>query len=156
MITKGKLFIAIMMSFLQFCSIIGAYVALSRSPDGTKQILVYVVPFGDAVVYLMDTDSGKKTKLFDFFFDDYNERILKFCWSLDGSKIAWLITNSNYEEYTYGRRLIVYDISRFPEEVNKIFDDHTHEIIDFQLSDEKLTYLYANEENYLEYEFKIQ
>jgi hypothetical protein len=151
---ENILFSLLVLLFLSLsCSPIDRWVPFSRSPDGSKQILISYGLFADAGIYIADRSAKNKQHLFGIAFSDCNERILKFSWSLDSSKFAFLITNSNYKEYLFGKRLIVYDTGSFPDKVEKVFDDIQHDIIDFELSNEKIKYMISGESDYRENNF---
>ena len=117
-------------------------IAYSISPDSKKQIFLKYNMFDDAEVILEDKKSGKKHKLFNVTFSDDNERIQKFMWSTDSEKVGWLIVNSN--RYPKGKRFIVFDVKRFPNNVETILDVKEN-VIDFDFSEEKITYKLGNE-----------
>lgn len=135
------------------CGHIESKCVFSRSPDGSKQIIIALDPFGDARVSVIDNSSGEEKLLFGIDFSDRNERIMKFGWSLAGSKVAWLISHSNNKDYAYGKRLIVFDVSKFPKAAEKVFEETEHDITNFELSDEKIIYMVAGEATHREHRF---
>ncbi len=148
---KSKWFVIVVLFILISCSIIGTRFAFSRSPDGSKEIMIYLGFFGDASVYMIDISSGRKIHLFGIAFADLNERILKFGWSPNSTKVAWLISSINGS--TYGKRLVVFDVAKFPEKVTKALDDSKHNIVDYELFDDRIIYLIAGETTYREHRF---
>jgi hypothetical protein len=135
------------------CGHIERKCVFSRSPDGSKQIIIALDPFGDARVSVIDNSSGEEKLLFGIDFSDRNERIMKFSWSLAGSKVAWLISHSNNKDYAYGKRLIVFDVSKFPKAAEKVLEEKKYDITDYELSDDRIVYLVAGETAHREHKF---
>jgi len=133
------------------CSTGNRDVAFSGIPENGIQIRFFYNSLGDAMVYL--TDGKNKQELFLIGFANSGELIKKFSWSPDNSKVAWLITNSSNEKYTYGKRLIVFDITPFPDKVKKVFDDKKRDLQDFKLSNKMLACKYSDSKLYIIHEF---
>jgi len=140
------------------CGPTNGLLALSRSPDGSKQILIESNWCGDAIILLEDVHSLNTRKLIGVTFADANERIMKLSWSLDSSKFEMLITNSNRAEYIHGKRLIVFDVSEFPGRPNPIvvLDDHESDIEDYRLANNRLLYKLTGETEYRRHQFENQ
>jgi hypothetical protein len=115
-------------------------IPFSRSP-GSSDVLVFVEVtwLGDARVFLRDKDSGRNFSLFNIAFADSNERVMQLEWSPDGSKLGWLIANS--DRSPTGRRLLVFDITDFPRSEPKRVVDTTEEVMRFEFLQNGVRYL---------------